>query len=50
MKIRRATSSDAANIAKVHVDSWRTTYQNVLPTDFLESLSYEKRKNYGITT
>ncbi|MBU5465971.1 GNAT family N-acetyltransferase [Virgibacillus sp. MSJ-26] len=44
MKIRRATSSDAANIAKVHVDSWRTTYQNVLPTDFLESLSYEKRK------
>jgi len=34
MKIRRATLQDAENIAKVHVDSWRTTYQNLLPKEF----------------
>lgn len=43
MEIRHATSNDAVSIAKVHVDSWRTTYQNVLPAEFLENLSYEQR-------
>lgn|SRR5690625_185859 len=43
MKIRRATLQDAKDIAKVHVDSWRTTYQNLLPEEFLDGLSYEQR-------
>ncbi|WP_339217714.1 GNAT family N-acetyltransferase [Ornithinibacillus sp. FSL M8-0202] len=43
MKIRKAVISDAAGIAKVHVDSWRTTYRKILPESFLNNLSYEKR-------
>lgn len=43
MKIRKAELKDAAAIAKVHVDSWRTTYKGILPSGFLNSLSYKKR-------
>ncbi|ANU28188.1 GNAT family N-acetyltransferase [Planococcus versutus] len=43
MKIRKATKQDASGIAKVHVDSWKTTYKAILPNEFLSSLSYEKR-------
>src|ERR1700716_1999580 len=39
--VRPATLDDAAQIARVHVDSWRTTYQGMLPDDFLASLSEE---------
>ncbi len=42
--IRQANVPDAASIAKVHVDSWRTTYTGVLPDDFLAQLSYEQRE------
>ena len=31
MKVREARASDAAAIARVHVDSWQTTYAHVLP-------------------
>ena len=41
--IREATIADAEGIAKVHVDSWKTTYKNIVPTDFLDKLSYEQR-------
>jgi ribosomal protein S18 acetylase RimI-like enzyme len=37
--IRSATVGDAPAIARVHVSSWRSTYQGLLPDDFLESLS-----------
>ncbi|QKY68356.1 GNAT family N-acetyltransferase [Lentibacillus sp. CBA3610] len=43
MKIRKATRQDAPSIAKVHVDSWRTTYKNIVPDAFLNSLNYEDR-------
>ncbi|QCR31242.1 GNAT family N-acetyltransferase [Lysinibacillus sp. SGAir0095] len=43
MQIRRATMADASGIAKVHVDSWRTTYTGIMPDDFLSKLSYEQR-------
>ncbi|CAH0307595.1 hypothetical protein SRABI96_04847 [Peribacillus sp. Bi96] len=45
MLIREATAADAEEIAKVHVDCWRTTYKNIIPSDFLDKLSYEKRKD-----
>ena len=48
MRIREATGEDAEGIAKVHVDSWRTTYKNILPSDFLERLSYTQRKESWI--
>jgi GNAT superfamily N-acetyltransferase len=37
--IRAATLNDAAAIARVHVASWRSTYESLLPGDFLASLS-----------
>jgi ribosomal protein S18 acetylase RimI-like enzyme len=37
--VRPAQLIDAAAIARVHVDSWRTTYRDMLPGEFLASLS-----------
>lgn len=44
VNIRTANAHDAAAIAKVHVESWRTTYKGIVPDDFLASLSYEQRE------
>jgi L-amino acid N-acyltransferase YncA len=44
MNIRKAVLSDAKGIARVHVDSWRTTYANIMAEDYLNQLSYEKRE------
>ncbi|MDQ0427520.1 ribosomal protein S18 acetylase RimI-like enzyme [Planomicrobium stackebrandtii] len=43
MHIRKALVEDASAIAKVHVDSWRTTYKGIFSNSYLDSLSYEKR-------
>lgn len=43
MNIRKATLSDSKGIAKVHVDSWKSTYKNIIPNEFLEKLSYDQR-------
>ena len=43
MQIRQAKAEDAAGIAKVHVDSWRSTYKGIMPADILNNLSYGKR-------
>jgi ribosomal protein S18 acetylase RimI-like enzyme len=43
--IRRATIDDCAGIAKVHIDSWRTTYKNIVPQEYLSNLSYDDREN-----
>jgi GNAT superfamily N-acetyltransferase len=43
--IRHAGPADAADIAKVHVDSWRSTYASVVPKSYLGSLSYEGQKH-----
>ncbi len=43
--LREANVLDAAAIAKVHVDSWRTTYAGVVPEDFLAQLSYEQHEH-----
>lgn len=44
MKIREANSNDALGIAKVQVDSWKTTYKNIVPDEYLEQMTYESRK------
>ncbi|MFC0189407.1 GNAT family N-acetyltransferase [Fictibacillus aquaticus] len=44
MKIRKATSADVKSIAKVHVDSWRTTYRNIVPDEHLNELTYESKE------
>lgn len=39
--VRRATLDDAAAIARVHVDTWRTAYRDLLPDAFLQSLTHD---------
>jgi ribosomal protein S18 acetylase RimI-like enzyme len=43
LQIRPAAPDDAAAIARVHVDTWRTAYRGLMPAAFLAQLSYEKR-------
>jgi ribosomal protein S18 acetylase RimI-like enzyme len=46
LNVRPAHVADAADIARVHVASWRTTYRGLLPDAFLDSLdepAYEQR-------
>ena len=46
MTVREARVGDAAAIARVHVDSWRTTYRGIVPDDYLAQLSYEAREQW----
>ncbi len=41
--IRPATPADVTGIARVHIDSWRTTYQGIVADEFLQALSTEQR-------
>lgn len=42
--IREATAADAPAIARVHVESWRTTYRGIVPDAVLANLSVERRE------
>ena len=44
MRIRRALPSDAPGIARVHVESWRSTYIGIVPDDYLASLDRSERE------
>ena len=41
--IRAAALEDAASIAHVHVESWRTTYAGIVPKEYLAGLSEAER-------
>ncbi|UYX54341.1 GNAT family N-acetyltransferase [Bacillus thuringiensis] len=43
--VRRATKNDIANIAKVHVESWKTTYKGIFSNGVLDNITYEQREN-----
>jgi ribosomal protein S18 acetylase RimI-like enzyme len=50
--VRPAETDDAAAIARVHVDTWRTTYRGLLSDDFLAALDdagYEQRWRRTLT-
>jgi L-amino acid N-acyltransferase YncA len=42
--IRKATPKDVRAIAEVHVKSWQAAYRDLLPADFLQSLSVDRRE------
>ena len=42
MIIRQARVEDATGIARVRVDSWRTTYKSIVPDDYLANMTYEE--------
>ncbi|HSV57835.1 MAG TPA: GNAT family N-acetyltransferase [Variovorax sp.] len=44
MKIEPATLSDCRGVAEVHVESWQHAYKNILPSEYLASLSIAKRE------
>ncbi|MGP8071363.1 MAG: N-acetyltransferase family protein [Candidatus Bathyarchaeia archaeon] len=48
--VRKATTSDAQGIAKVHVDTFRTTYYGIYPDEFLSNMSYDRSRHTWETT
>ncbi len=46
MNIRDAIVADAAGMARVRVDTWRQAYADMMPEDFLASLSYEESEKW----
>lgn len=41
--IRGAIVADAAAIAHVHVESWRTAYADIIPANYLDGMSADER-------
>lgn len=46
MIVRTARPTDAHGIARVHVDSWRTTYPGIVPDTVLARLNYGNRERF----
>jgi ribosomal protein S18 acetylase RimI-like enzyme len=46
MNIRPAEASDARSIAEIHVRSWQAAYRELLPEEYLASLSVDARVSY----
>ena len=44
--IRPASIRDAKAIAEIHVATWKAAYQDLMPDDYLKSMSVEKRQSY----
>lgn len=42
--IRPATPSDVRAIARIHVDGWKSTYQDILPAEVLDGLQHADRE------
>ena len=43
--VRAAIREDAASMARVHVDSWRSTYAGIVSAEYLAGLSYRNRES-----
>jgi GNAT superfamily N-acetyltransferase len=43
VEVRDARAEDAAAVARVHVDGWKTAYVGLLPAEVLGQLSYQER-------
>ena len=41
--IREATLEDSEEIARIQVDTWRTTYHGIVPQSFLDEMDYGVR-------
>jgi ribosomal protein S18 acetylase RimI-like enzyme len=50
MRVREASIEDAEGIAKVHVNSWRSTYKGIISESYLSSLSVESRMKSWLWT
>ena len=50
VQVRKAVPDDAPAIAAVHVASWQTAYEGLLPGEFLAGLSVESRARHWEAT
>ena len=48
MVIREYRKEDLYSVAKIHVDTWNSTYLNIVPKTYLESRTYEAQKKKWI--
>lgn len=48
MKLRQAEAEDAPAIAKVQVDSWGTTYRNIVEQSYLDNMRYADREKVWV--
>ena len=46
MIVRRAEKEDARQIAEILVEDWQKAYRGIMDSDFLDSISADRR--YGI--
>lgn len=44
MVIRSAEINDAMSIAKVNIETWKSTYKGIIDNEYLYNLSYENRE------
>ena len=44
--VRPASSRDAKAIAEIHVATWQSAYKELMPADFLKTMTLEKRLAY----
>lgn len=44
MNYRLATIEDVSQIVKINVDTWRTAYKSIFPSEFLQNLSYKEKE------
>ena len=44
--VRPATSRDAKAIAEIHVATWQAAYEDLIPGDYLKTMTVEKRLAY----
>ena len=44
--VRPASARDAKAIAEIHVATWQAAYQDLMPEDYLKTMTVEKRQAY----
>ncbi len=44
--VRPATSRDAKAIAEIHIATWQAAYKDLMPQDYLDQMTVEKRQAY----
>jgi hypothetical protein len=47
MRVRPAILADALSVAVVQVESWRSTYRGLVPDEYLDGLSIDRRERSG---
>lgn len=44
VRVRPATIADAPSVARVHVESWRSAYGGLVPNEYIDSLTIDRRR------